>query len=176
MRNWLFVTGTGSFGLLKMNRMKPSERGQSAVEFALAFPILLAIFVGLFEFGRAIYVLSSVYTASREATRYGITVGLTGGGTPHYLDCAGIRDKATSFGGVGDVLNADVTITYDGGPGTASIGTCPVNASDLSSGDRLIVQVIGHFTPAAFVPLLDLPTFDITAVSRRTLIQEVIIQ
>ena len=156
--------------------MKRKEHGQGIMEFALAFPILLAIFVGLFEFGRAIYVLNSVYTASREATRYGITFGKTEDYTPHYLDCAGIKDKATSFGGAGDVQDTDVTISYDSGPETASIGTCPVGADDLDTGDRIIVQVVGHFTPAAFVPLIDLPTFDITAVTRRTLIQEVNIE
>ncbi len=156
--------------------MKRKERGQGIVEFALTIPILLAVLVALFEFGRAIWVLSSVYTATREATRYALTVGLTGGGTPHYIDCAGIRDVAKDFGGPGQVEDADVTISYDGGPGTASIGACPVNADDLESGDRIIVQVVGHFTLAAFVPLLDIPTFNITSVNRRTLLQEVIIQ
>jgi Flp pilus assembly protein TadG len=158
---------------IKLPLMKRKERGQSAVEFALAFPVLVAILVGLFEFGRVIFVLSSVYTASREATRYGITVGLNEDYTPHYLDCAMIKQRAISFGGAGGVSSADVTITYDSGPGTASIGSCPVNADDLDTGDRLIVQVIGHFKPAAFIPLLELPTFNITATSRRTLIQEV---
>lgn len=153
--------------------MKRKDHGQSAVEFALALPVLLAIFVGIFEFGRAIFVLNSVYTASREAVRYGITVGLLEDYTPHYLDCDGIEDLAISFGGAGGVSSTDISISYDSGPETASIGTCPVNPDDLDTGDRLIVQVVGHFTPAAFVPLLDLPTFDITATSRRTLIQEV---
>ena len=160
----------------KMMYMIRKERGKGLVEFALAVPILLAILVALFEFGRAIWVLSSVYTASREATRYAMTVGLSGGGTPHYLDCSGIRDIAKDFGGAGQVADGDVTISYDSGPGTASIGSCPVNPNDLASGDRIIVQVVGHFTPAAFVPLLDIPTFNITSVNRRTLIQEVIIE
>lgn len=159
-----------------MKIMKRKERGQNTVEFALVFPLLLAVVVGLLEFGRAIWVLSSVYTASWEATRYAITVGVTGGGTPHYLDCDGIKDVATDFGGPGQVTDADVTITYDSGPGTGSIGSCPVNPTDLESGDRIILQVIGHFDPAAFVPLLDIPSFDITSTTRRTLIQEVIIQ
>lgn len=165
--------------MLKENKiriMKIKERAQSAMEFALAIPLLLAILVALFEFGRAIYVLTSVYTASREAARFGITIGLNEAMTPHYLDCAAIKAKATSYGGAGRVLNADVTISYDHGPGTASIGTCPVSPSALHTGDRLIVQVIGHFTPAAFVPILNLPTFNITAVNRRTLIQEVIVE
>ncbi|MCL5429270.1 MAG: pilus assembly protein [Chloroflexi bacterium] len=156
--------------------MKRKERGQNIVEFALTFPVLLAVIVGLFEFGRVVWVLSSVYTASREASRYALTFGTTGGGTPHYLDCAGIREVAKSFGGPGQVADADVTISYDGGPGTPSIGTCPVNPNDLASGDRIVVQVVGHFTPAAFVPLLDIPTFDITSVNRRTLLQEVIVE
>lgn len=160
----------------KMTAMKPKERGQGIVEFALAIPVLLAVLVALFEFGRAVWVLSSVYTATREATRYASTVGLTGGGTPHYVDCDGIRDVAKDFGAPGQVTDPDITITYDSGPSTASIGSCPVNPADLQSGDRVIVQVIGHFEPAAFVPLLDIPTFNITSVNRRTLIQEVIIQ
>ncbi|MEO6579018.1 MAG: TadE/TadG family type IV pilus assembly protein, partial [Candidatus Limnocylindria bacterium] len=32
------------------------RRGQSAVEFALALPLLILLLVGIFDFGRAIYV------------------------------------------------------------------------------------------------------------------------
>jgi TadE-like protein len=69
------------------------DKAQGMVEFALVFPVVLLLIYGIMEFGRMIYIYSSVTTASREAARYGVAVG-TVGGVPRYLDCPGILDAA----------------------------------------------------------------------------------
>lgn len=148
------------------------ELAQNIVEFAIAAPVFLSMVIGIFEFSRALFVLASVYTAAREAVRYAIPITP---GTPPYLDCAGIREVARNYGGPGGVQNADVLITYDSGPGTSTTGSCPVPAASIDSGDRIIVQVTGHFTPAGFVPLFEFPTFNIVATNRRTILKEVVI-
>lgn len=50
------------------------KRGQSMVEFALAFPIFLLIVIGIMEFGRLFITYTSVYAAAREGARYGAAV------------------------------------------------------------------------------------------------------
>ncbi len=46
-----------------------SERGAAAVEFALVVPILLALLLGIVEFGRAYNVQISLTHAARETAR-----------------------------------------------------------------------------------------------------------
>ncbi len=48
------------------------RRGQSAVEFALALPLLILLLVGIFDFGRAIYVSSTISNAARVGNRVAI--------------------------------------------------------------------------------------------------------
>lgn len=46
-----------------------SERGAAAVEFALVVPVLLALLLGIIEFGRAYNVQISLTHAARETAR-----------------------------------------------------------------------------------------------------------
>jgi Flp pilus assembly protein TadG len=46
-----------------------SGRGQTLAEFALALPIFLFILMGIFDFGRAIYMYNGVSQAARELAR-----------------------------------------------------------------------------------------------------------
>ena len=53
-----------------------SEAGQSLVEFAIVLPVLLAVVIGIFEFGRAWNVYQVITNAAREGARRGV-VGTT---------------------------------------------------------------------------------------------------
>jgi len=48
--------------------------GQTLVEFALVFPILLALLLGFFDLGRALFYRSSLTNAVREGARAGIVI------------------------------------------------------------------------------------------------------
>ena len=48
------------------------EAGQELVEFALILPLLLLLFLGIIEFGRAILAYNTIANAAREGARYGI--------------------------------------------------------------------------------------------------------
>lgn len=48
------------------------ERGQSLVETALVVPVLLLIFMGIFDFGRAVFAYNSVAEAARNGSRVAI--------------------------------------------------------------------------------------------------------
>jgi hypothetical protein len=156
--------------------IKTKPLGQGLLEFAIVMPVLLAMLVGIFESARMVWIVAAVNTAAREATRYGSSSGDNGSGTPRYIDCSGIRAIAQQFGAIGGVTSGDVAISYDSGPGTATIGSCPVSAASLSSCDRVIIQVVGHFEPAAYVPLVNFPEFDITSTNRRTLLKEFLVE
>lgn len=51
---------------------KKAIRGQSLVEFALIFPVVLFLLLGFLDIGRAIFYYSSLSNAVREGTRAGI--------------------------------------------------------------------------------------------------------
>ncbi len=145
------------------------------VEFAVTIPILLLIVLATFEIARAVWVYAAVTTAAREASRYGSSVGEGDGGTPHYIDCAGIRSLARQFGAAGSVQDADVLISYDRGPGTAELGPCPVTQASVQLGYRVIVEVTGRFTPASYLPLLQIPEIGFTSEVRRTIVKALIL-
>ena len=46
--------------------------GGVAVEFAFAFPVLLSMLYGIFEFGRAVWTQNTLEYAVQEATRFAI--------------------------------------------------------------------------------------------------------
>jgi Flp pilus assembly protein TadG len=52
------------------SRAKP--RGQALVEFALVFPILVLIILGLFDLGRAVFIYGAISNAAREGGRTAI--------------------------------------------------------------------------------------------------------
>ena len=46
-----------------------TARGQTLAEFAIALPVFLFILMGIFDFGRAIYMYNGVSEAARELAR-----------------------------------------------------------------------------------------------------------
>lgn len=159
-----------------MNTTKNNRfaKGQGMVEFAIALPILMMLVLGLIEVGNAVFVYSSVTTASRQAARYGSTTGLNQAGIPRYQDCAGIRNAAKEVGFLSPIQDSDIIIQYDHGPGTSVYDTC-VGSTDLGinvqSGDRISVTVNVTYTP--IVPLVPIDPFPIHTLSNRTLLANV---
>lgn len=134
------------------------------VEFALVLPILLLIIFGIIAFGHMFFVYFSVVSASREAARWGIATGTSINGQPHYKDCPAIIDAAVRVGAFAGVTPSNVQINYDKGPNDANNFTCPYEPSVY---DRIKVTVTVDYTP--ILPLADLPSFPITATTRRTI-------
>ena len=151
-----------------------AEKAQGMVEFALVLPILLLLAMGIIEFGRLLFIFSAVNTASSEAVRYGSAVDDTGG-TARYVDCTGIEEAAFRIGSL--VNLSSVTISYDEGPGGATISsTCPPPVPDdiVGGRDRIYVQVQAPYSPIVpFVALFDGLSFNITADSYRTIVKDI---
>lgn len=52
-------------------RHKAAERGQGALEFILAFPLVMTLLFGIMEFGIAVFSYSTIANAAQEGARYG---------------------------------------------------------------------------------------------------------
>jgi len=147
--------------------VKPTRsRGQGLVELSLAFPILMLVLLGTIEVGRLIYIYSAVTTASREATRYGFSLGDNGWGIPRYQDCAGILEAAKAPTSIAGIEAANIEITYDSGPGTEIISYCP--PPSVANGYRIVIRVTSTFQ--SITPLVQLPEIVISSTSKRTIL------
>jgi Flp pilus assembly protein TadG len=149
------------------------RRGQGLVEFMLVLPVLLLITLGIVEFGRIFAIYSMVTSASREAARYGASVGDNGSGTPRYLDCAGMREAAKRMSVLTGLSDSDIQITFDHGDTSSVIATCdshPIPGS-IALGDRVMVRVNAHYEP--IVPLVNIPVHTITSMTARTILKEI---
>lgn len=107
------------------------NRGQSLVEFALCTLVVVALMLGVIEFGRMVLAYTTISNASRIGVRFAMTHGSDNSASTttiqsvvkNYLRAAAINTS-----------NATVTVTYPGytALGCASGGTspgCPVTVS-----------------------------------------------
>jgi len=157
---------------LRSKDRRIAKPAQGLVEFALIAPLFLMLLYGLFEVGRAVFMLSAVRNASRDAVRYAGASGTNPSGVERYRDCAGIRDRAKRVSAFVDLsaVNA-VEISYDKGPSTPPI-SCEALVSSgkkLALGDRVVVTVRATFVPVVG-PLLNFNTIPIESTSARSLV------
>ena len=154
----------------KKRKIPVRKAGQGLVEFALTIPVVLVIVLGMIEAGRLLFIYSSVVTASREAARYGTAIGDNGSGTPRYLDCGGIADKALAIGRFAGVDADTIVVQYD----TAILGVVEcaslTNPNDIRFGDRISISVTATYTPLA-TAFFDLPSFPINSIAKRSIIK-----
>jgi hypothetical protein len=155
----------------------PKSKAQGLLEFALILPILLLLIFGVMEFGRMLFIYSAVFTATREAARYGSAAGKVDG-TPRYNDCVGIRARAIQIGSIAGIRDDDISIRYDSGPGTPILegSSCPYNEEEgkvkVREGyHRIIVEINKDFTP--MVPLVNVPPAVIHSRSARTIMSDI---
>jgi len=151
---------------------KRHRKGQGLVEFALVIPIFLTLIMGIVEFGRLMIVYAGAASSSREAARYGASVGISPSGIEHYQDCDGIRATAKRISGLAPIEDSDITIQYDN-PSTGFFeASCPPTQFEL--GDRIVVQVTITFDP--IVPLINIPPIPITSETKRTVLRDIYIK
>jgi hypothetical protein len=99
-----------------------SELGQSTVEFALAVVVLFLLVLGVFDFGRAIFMYSNVENAVREGARRGVVeptgAALPAGWTAADVVCDVTRRK----------LLFDAPLPPSAGPQCGTVGNLTVQA------------------------------------------------
>jgi Flp pilus assembly protein TadG len=101
-----------------------SQRGASAVEFALVAPLFVALLFAIVEFGMILYTKGMLTHAAREGARYGVVFCTPRRTTTEistevrkYLNLSGLTDDAnvtvTGAGGAsGSALTVGVAYTY----------------------------------------------------------------
>jgi hypothetical protein len=173
---------------MKILNRKKDKKGQGAVEFALALPILLLLMYGLIEFGHLILVYTAVNSAGREAARYGVAVGDGTGGIPRYVDCDGIRAAAQNVGRFAGMEDSDISITYDYGPSHVTPHDVLLNPATCENfryhivtsgedwriiyGDRIKITVSVIYTPLLSYFSLEVPSFAMSANAYRTIVKD----
>lgn len=106
-----------------------NEKGQSIVEMALLFPLLMLLLMGLLDLGRAYYVIVALRDAAEEGAIYA---------SIQPEDITGIQERAA------DVTGELVPVE----PGDVS-----VNAPSLDPGQAITVTVLHDY--AFYMPLVE---------------------
>lgn len=148
---------------------KPDAKGQGMVEFAMVFPLLLFVLLGIFEFSRLMFTYSAVVSASREAARYGSAIQDVGGGIAQYKDCDGIKAAAKRIGSLAGIGDDDISIQYSNDQGVYAAACPPSQEVRLS--DRVNVTISTTIEP--LIPLLQFPPIPIQSTANRTILKEI---
>lgn len=157
-------------GVILKNKCFPlKDQGQGMVEFAMVFPLLLLLLIGIFEVGKVMFSYSIVIAATREAARYGAAIQDIGGGIPQYEDCQGIRDAAKRFGKYAGIDDGDITIQYFNDSGVFD-ASCPP-ANELGLTDSISVTVSTSVSPLSMIG--NFGTIPITSSSSRTILRKI---
>lgn len=82
------------------------SRGQALSEFAIVIPIVLLLFVGLFDIGRAVYAYTTISNAAREGGRVLIVDQTQNSGV--YRAQTEAANSATALG----IVPASVTVDF----------------------------------------------------------------
>jgi len=128
-----------------MFNRKREASGQGLVEFALILPLLLLILLGIFEFGRVLFIYSNLFNAAREGARYGVT-------SPRNYDYGddSIKGQVEKYVSLVPADEVDIWVWYDSGPGTPTT-TDPTQV--VAGISRVNVQV--QYDIEALTPLFD---------------------
>lgn len=110
---------------LKSLRAWKSEKGAELVEFALTFPLLLLVILGIIDFGLLLHRVQVLTNAAREGARIAVLPGYTAANVEErvnqYLLAAGLPGSATTVVGATETPNIGgttcievipVTVTY----------------------------------------------------------------
>lgn len=95
------------------------ERGQSLVELAIVLPVLLAMVVGIFEFGRAWNVYQVITNAAREGARLGVIPNMgesdVQGAIQDYMETASLDPSVATatVSGAADGTGTSTTVQID---------------------------------------------------------------
>jgi Flp pilus assembly protein TadG len=129
-----------------MRRSRRRTRGQALVEFAIVFPIIALVTLGLLDLGRAIYTYNTLAQSARQAVRVAIV----------NQQSSKVRTQAINSGATLGLTTANVDVCFKTSSSAqtdcSSIGTdnCPRRARDI--GCLAIVRT--HMSYAPMTPVI----------------------
>lgn len=161
-----------------MLRRTSNERGQTLVEFAMIFPILVLMLVGAFDLGRVVLANDLAASAAREAARFAVVHGgskltacpvgphdtaevtppAASPACPHPSPSTeSIKQVARDFAGAGG-LNVTVEVCYGSG--------CTGDASTATNKRGVEVTVTVRTTVSTIAAnFIGVPVFDVSSSS-----------
>ncbi|MFQ5346270.1 MAG: TadE/TadG family type IV pilus assembly protein [Rhodothalassiaceae bacterium] len=86
-----------------LSKWKGNRRGSAAIEFALAFPVILGLTMGIVEIAHIAFAENTLEGAVREASRHGVTGYVPQGGTREAYVRSQVTDRMAYFGVDGPV-------------------------------------------------------------------------
>ena len=113
------VTATGA----RLKRLRRCERGAELVEFALVFPLLLLVIVGIMDFGFLFQRYEVLTAAAREGARIAILPGYSDGD---------VQSRVTAYltaGGFSETANVTVGPTQTIPLGSQCVSIRPVTVT-----------------------------------------------
>ncbi|WP_136513109.1 TadE/TadG family type IV pilus assembly protein [Geomonas edaphica] len=132
------------------------QRGQAIVETAIILPILILLIMGLFEFGRYMYLKNTLNNAARAAARAAVVTpkydasthpdGMATSDTTHTLICADNSNaEFVASPGNGVVYKTLCQSLYNGIPKAEVVVNVSyadlANPTGLSAGDSVKIQL-----------------------------------
>jgi Flp pilus assembly protein TadG len=147
-----------------------TEKAQGLVEFALIFPMLMILLLGIIEVGRMLVIYTSVTASSREAARYGSAAGISENGVPYFKDDVGIEAAARRITLLTGVTQVDIVRNAAPDHQCKEYGdTLPAGSTDICI---IAVTVTADYTPLfGLVPAL--APFPISSTTSRTIVKEI---
>jgi Flp pilus assembly protein TadG len=118
---------------LTRRRIAGSESGNAIIELALTLPLLLAIVMGIFDFGFMFQRYEVVTNAAREGARVGVLPGYTSATSPC---CELARARASQYLASGGLTACPTCITI-----TAGVTDSPPFGSPAKTVKQITVEV-----------------------------------
>lgn len=94
-----------------ITRSRRSRRGSAVIEFALVAPVLLAVLLGVIDYGWYFYREMQVVSAVREGARYGAATPRTNSPDPVAVATARVRTTLNAYGLSGGTATVTSVLT-----------------------------------------------------------------
>jgi len=126
-----------------------SAEGQNLFEFAVAGPILIALALGVIDFGRAYYLSIEVSNAAAAGALYG---------TQHYTDVTGMQQAAQNDAANVSGMTATATFGCECSDGSSTTASCTTQPSCTAPTTLVYyVQVVTSATYTTLIPWPGIP-------------------
>jgi Flp pilus assembly protein TadG len=123
------------------SRSRRRQRGQALVEFAVVFPVMALIIMGVLDLGRAIYTYNTLAQSARVATRTAIVNQTT----------SVVRTDAIASAPTLGLTDANVDVCFKTESATQT--DCSSSTNDCSQADREIGCLAIVRTHVAYTPM-----------------------
>lgn len=151
-----------------VSRRRAGQRGAVLIEQALIIPILVALFFGIVDMGRALYSYTYVSYIARDATRWASARSTNMGGTRTPVSRADITNYVKNVSGQGlDAARLTANTTWIAPPNGSPL--CPGGPANEKPG--CIVQVTVNYNFKFFFPFIPVRTLPMSSESQMIITQ-----